>query len=166
MSLSAASSQTVTGEYATGDGTATAAGGDYVASSGSLSFAPGVTVQTITVLITGDVVAEPNEAFGVTLRNAVNATIAKSQGTGTIINDDSVTMSISDVTVTEGNNGTVNAVFTVSLSAASSQSGAVEYATGDGTATAGTDFVAKSGSLSFTPGMTVQTITMLVNGQP
>ncbi|OQP77188.1 hemagglutinin [Xanthomonas phaseoli pv. syngonii LMG 9055] len=90
VSLSAASGQTVTVNYATAaDGTATA-GSDYVARSGTLSFAPGVTAQGVAVTVNGDTAVEPNETFSVGLSGASNATIASATGTGTILNDDAV----------------------------------------------------------------------------
>jgi len=73
-------------------------------------------------------------------------------------------LSISDATVTEGNAGTVSAVFTVSLSAASAQPVTVAYATADGSAVAGTDYVAAGGTLTFAPGTLTQTVTVAVNG--
>ena len=73
VTLSAASGQSVSVNYATGNGTATA-GSDYTAASGTLTFTPGVTSQTITVPITNDKVSESNETFNVTLSGAVNAT--------------------------------------------------------------------------------------------
>jgi probable HAF family extracellular repeat protein len=73
-------------------------------------------------------------------------------------------MSISDVTVAEGNSGTRAAAFTVTLSAASSQQVAVTYATANGTATAGSDYVGTTGTLTFAPGDTSKTIPVLVNG--
>jgi hypothetical protein len=71
---------------------------------------------------------------------------------------------ISDAAVTEGNSGTVSAVFTVSLSAASTQTISLDYATADDTATAGSDYVASSGTLSFPAGTTSQTLAIVVNG--
>lgn len=71
---------------------------------------------------------------------------------------------INDVTVTEGNTGTVAATFTVTLSASSTQSINVAYATGNGTANAGNDYQAASGTLTFAPGETSKTITVAVNG--
>ncbi|MGH7453937.1 MAG: Calx-beta domain-containing protein, partial [bacterium] len=76
----------------------------------------------------------------------------------------STSISINDVRVTEGNTGAINAVFTVALSAASNQTVILDYATADGTATAGSDYVAASGTLTFTPGTITQTITVIVNG--
>ncbi|MCU0116599.1 hypothetical protein N8H09_17700 [Curtobacterium flaccumfaciens] len=75
----------------------------------------------------------------------------------TIVNDDAVpSLSINDIGVNEGNSGTTTANFTVSLSAASGQTVSVNYATADGTATAGSDYVARSGTLTFAPGTTAQ----------
>ncbi len=73
------------------------------------------------------------------------------------------TISIDSVSHNEGNAGTTSYVFTVTLSGASSQAVTVAYATADVTATAGVDYVAKSGSLRIEAG-TTGTITVLVNG--
>ncbi len=88
VTLSAASTSTVTVNYATADGTATAPS-DYAATSGTLTFAPGVLTQPISVNVNGDTTVEPNETFFVNLSSPTNATIAGATGTGTIINDDS-----------------------------------------------------------------------------
>ena len=74
VTLSAASGQTVTVNYATGNGTATA-GSDYTATSGTLTFSPGVTNQTISVPIINDTTVEGNQTFMVTLSGPVNATL-------------------------------------------------------------------------------------------
>ena len=87
VTLSAASAQTVTVNFATADGTA-AAPGDYTSNSGLLTFTPGQTSQPIVVAVVGDTTTEANETFSVNLSNAVNATIAAGLGTGTITNDD------------------------------------------------------------------------------
>ena len=70
-------------------------------------------------------------------------------------------LSINDVTVTEGNAGTVSATFNVTLSAAATGTVTVSFATANGTATAGCDYVANSGTLTFNPGETVKTVTVL-----
>jgi hypothetical protein len=88
VTLAASSTIPVTVDYATANGTATA-GSDYVATSGTLTFDPGVTSRTITVTVNSDTTVEPNETFFVNLSNPTNATLAKGQGTGTILNDDS-----------------------------------------------------------------------------
>ncbi|HEX9545877.1 MAG TPA: Calx-beta domain-containing protein, partial [Acidimicrobiales bacterium] len=98
VSLSSASTEAVSVAYASADGSATA-GSDYTAVSGSLTFAPGETTKSITVLVKGDTVIEPDEAFFVNLSSPTNATIARGRGQGTILNDDSTlpALSINDV---------------------------------------------------------------------
>jgi hypothetical protein len=73
-------------------------------------------------------------------------------------------ITIGDATVAEGNTGTKAAPFTVTLSAASSQPVTVDYATADGTATAGSDYQAASGTLTFAPGETGKTVAVQVLG--
>ena len=168
VSLSQPSAQTVTVKYATADGSATAASGDYNSTSGTLTFAPGQTTQTITVSPKRDALVEPTENFFVNLSAPTNATISDSQshialfdGNGGIPGP---TLSITSTTVVEGTGGTTNAVLTVRLSAVSNQSITVGYSTGDGTAIAGSDYSAVNNTLTFAPGTTTQTITVPVNG--
>ena len=73
-------------------------------------------------------------------------------------------LSIGDVTLNEGDSNTTDFDFTVTLSAASADNVTVDYATGGGTATAGSDYAATSGTLVFTPGQTSKTITVAVTG--
>jgi hypothetical protein len=87
VSLSATSSQQVTVNCATADDTATQTG-DYVATSGTLTFASGETTKPVTVVVNGDTTDEADERFYVNLSNATNATIADNQGVGTITDDD------------------------------------------------------------------------------
>jgi large repetitive protein len=165
VTLSAASGQTVTVNYGTANGTATAPA-DFTATSGTLTFAAGTTTQTINVPIVGDTTAEATQTFVVNLSGAANATIATSQGTGTILDNDTHALAVNNVSVTEGNSGTTNAIFTVTLSFASAQTVTVNYATSNGTATAGStaDYTATSGSLSFAPGTTSRQVTVAVRG--
>jgi hypothetical protein len=163
VTLTAASPQTVTVGYATADGTATA-GSDYQAAGGTLTFAPGETSKTVTVLVNGDRLAEPNETFFVNLSGPTNATIADGQGTGTIV-DDEPRISITDVSKYEGRKGQTTAfTFTVTLSAAYDQAVTVSFKTTDGTAKSGTDYVAQTGTLTFAPGETTKTVTITVMG--
>jgi uncharacterized protein YhjY with autotransporter beta-barrel domain len=156
----------VTFDIATANGTATA-GIDYVANSLTGQTIPaGSSTYTFTVQVNGDALNEPSETFFVNVTNVVNAVVVDGQGVGTIVNDDPLpSLSINDVTVVEGNAGTVNAVFTVTLSAASGQTVSVNYATADGTATQPADYTNTSGTLTFTPGTTTQTITVPVIGE-
>jgi hypothetical protein len=168
VTLSAASASTVTVNFATADGTATVASGDYMSTSGTVTFTPGQTSQPITVPVNGDTSVEPNETFFVNLTSPTNATIAVAQGTGTIQNDDAAplpTLSISSVAANEGNSGPTPFGFTVTLSAASASTVTVNFATADGTATtASGDYVATSGTLTFAPGETSKPVTVTVNG--
>ena len=88
VTLSPAATGTVTVSFATANGTATA-GSDYVANSGTLTFNPGETVKTVTVVVNGDTTVEGNETFFVNLSAPSGATISDGQGQGTITNDDS-----------------------------------------------------------------------------
>jgi probable HAF family extracellular repeat protein len=163
VTLSAASAQPVTVAYATANGTATA-GSDYQAASGTLTFAPGETSKTITVLVYGDRLGEPNETFVVNLSSPTNATIADGQGVGTIL-DDEPRVSVNNASVKEGRSGKKLLTFTVTLSAAYDQAVTMSFRTADGTATTGDkDYVAKSGTLTFAPGEMTKTISIEVIG--
>jgi subtilisin-like proprotein convertase family protein len=171
VSLSAASAQTVTVDYATADGTATAADHDYTPAAGTLTFAPFETSKTVGVLVAGDTVFEGDETFTLNLSNPANATIADGAGVGTITNDDSVpVVSIADRTQAEGNSGTTSFSFAVSLDHASSLPITVDYATAAGTATSGTDFLAASGTLTIpalsTTGMVAVPVVGDTVGEP
>ena len=164
VTLSAASGRTVTVDYATRDGTATA-GADYTAAIDTLSFSAGQTTRTISVPVTNDGRDEPNETFFLDLSGASNAALTDAEGRATITDDDDPpAITIADVTVAEGNGGTTDAVFAVTLSAASNRLVTVDYATAGGTAAAGSDFTATSGTLSFAVGAVRRTIVVQVNG--
>ena len=166
VTLSQAASGPVTVGYATADGTAKA-GSDYSARSGTLVFAAGETSKTILVPVIGDTVAEADETLTVALSAASGATIAHASATGTIVNDDgqaAPTLSIADASVAEGNAGKTNLSFTIKLSQAATGPVTVKYATADGTATAGSDYVAKSGTLTFAAGETTKVVNVRVIG--
>src|SRR5690606_9081638 len=125
----------------------------------------GATSYTFTVLVNGDTLHEADETFFVNVTNVTGATVADGQGTGTIVNDEPApTLSIADVSAAEGDAGTTTAVFTVTLSGASVQTVSVNYATADGTAQAGSDYVGASGTLIFAPGTASQTLVITING--
>lgn len=87
VSLSESSATPVTVQFSTRNGTAQA-GSDYVATSGTLTFAPGELTQQITVQVNGDTQQEEIEVFFVDLTNATGATIGDAEGLGRIFNDD------------------------------------------------------------------------------
>ena len=255
VTLSPAATGTVTVHVATADGTAMA-GSDYLANGGTVTFAPGETVQTVTVTVTGDTTPEATETFSVNLTSPSEATIQDAQGQGTITNDDGApptltcpsspvmpgasftttvtagssaldwmasyplgapnspvppyqyvplprpitrtvtaptavgmyelrlfandtfaligscpyqvstgpALSINDVTVMEGNSGTVSATFNVTLSPVASGTVTVNFGTANGTASAGADYAANAGMLSFAPGESLKTVVVDVSG--
>src|SRR5207249_2204132 len=162
VSLSAAYGQTVSVPYDIWDRSATA-GSDYQAASGTLTFAPGETSKNVSVLVNGDRLFEDNESFYVHLSEPTNAFVADPMGVGTIV-DDEPRVSINYAGGLEGNSGTTPFTFTVSLLAAYDVPVTVDYATANGTATAGSDYQAASETLTFAPGETSKTITVQVNG--
>ena len=136
---------------------------DYQTRVGVLTFAPGVTAQTITVPVNGDLLDEFDEQFEVRLVYPLNATINVGRGLGTITdNDPPPTISISDVTVTEGDTGITSAVFTVSLSAASGKPISISVATAADSAHSGVDFQTLAQTLNFAAGQTSLTATVSV----
>jgi Calx-beta domain len=139
VALSVPSSQSVSCSFATSNGTATA-GSDYVATSGALTFAPGEVEKPVAVLVNGDTVDESQETFFLDISNVQNATVNSSRGTGFINDDDGPSISVNDVSVTEGNAGTKAATFTLTLSGPSVEAIAIRVITTAGTATAATDY--------------------------
>ncbi|HXH42086.1 MAG TPA: FG-GAP-like repeat-containing protein, partial [Thermoanaerobaculia bacterium] len=156
----------VTVNFATSNGTATA-GSDYTATSGTLTFGPGVTSQSFTVPIIDDGVNEANETFTVTLSTPGGGAVLGSpaSATATIIDDDPLpTLAINNVSKAEGTGGTTNFVFTVTLTGATEQNVTFNYATADGTAIAPGDYATTSGTLGFSPGTLTRTIAVPVFG--
>ena len=159
VTLSTPSAFTVSVDAATTNDTALA-GSDYLAATGRLTFAPGVTALSFTVAVSGDLIVENNETFLVNLTNETNATIADSSGLGTITNDDTAFLSINDVSVLESDPA---AVFTVTLSTPSVTPVTVNFAATNGSAIAGADFVTRSGTLTFAPGITTQLVSIPIS---
>jgi len=167
ITMSNPSSSTISVPFSLADGSANV-GSDYQTNSGSFTVIPGAITAQLSIGIIGDTNVEPDETFFVNLGATAGATVTDSQGVGTIINDDGLPspgISISNVTLGEGNSGTSNANFTVSLTASSASTITVNFVTADNSATiANNDYVAKSGTVTFTPGQTSQPVTILVNG--
>jgi hypothetical protein len=165
VSLSVAQRGPVTVEYFTSNGTATA-GKDYKSTSGTLTFLPGETRKVVDVPVIGDRNPEGDETFFLNLEG--------SRTTATIIDDDP-SIAIAGVTVMEGDEDTHDAAFVVTLSVPaatetppggrSPHSVEVSYATSDGTALAGIDFVSTRGKLVFAPGETSKIIPVPIIGE-
>jgi len=152
---SAAASVSV--NYATSNGTA-AAPGDFTAKSGTLTFTTKQTSQTVTVSTVEDTAVEAAETFTMSLASPTGgATIATGTATATINDNDSaggtVSFAVSDSTAVEGN----QLAFTVTKTGSTSSTIIVSFATSNGTALAGYDYVATSGTLSFAPADTSKT---------
>ena len=165
ISLSFPSTQTVEVDWVAADGTATLVDGDFQTASDRVIFAPGVTSLTVDVPVVGDLEFEADETFVVNLSNPLFGVITDAQGQGTILNDDvPPQMSIDDVRVVEGNAGTANAIFTVTLSSPSGVPAQASWSTSNGTAVAPGDYATNSGTVDFVAGDTSETLTVLVAG--
>lgn len=164
VTLSALYGEDVIIPYTTANGTATA-GSDYAAVSGNVTIPAGFLTNTFTVVVSDDRLAELTENFVVNLGSPANAGVSDGQGVGSIV-DNEPRISIGDVSHKEGNGNGKNTtafVFRVSLSAAYDQTVTVNYSTVlGGTATAGSDYQEKNGTVTFLPGQTTQNVTILV----
>ena len=159
--LSAASGQTVTVAYGTTNGTA-AAGQDYTAAAGQLTFSPGLTETSSVLTLLPDNNVEPDETFTVTLSSPANATLgAPAAASVTLTDDDLPTTQFSTLAFSAGETSAA-LPFTVTLNTAASFTVTVAYSTADGTALAGSDYVAATGTLNFPPGATAVTGTVTI----
>ncbi len=157
---------TVTVNFATSNGTATA-GSDYTATSGTLTFGPGVTQQSFNVTILNDSVLEDTETVNLTLSTPTGGAAIGAQSTSVlnIVNDDAApAFVINDVTQAEGNAGQTAFNFTVTKVGQTAFPASVVFSTADGTAASGSDYAATSGTLSFAAAETSKTVTVQVNG--
>jgi hypothetical protein len=164
VSLSKAATSAVSVDFATFNGTAFSIE-DYLAKTGTIDFATGETSRTITVQVNDDSLIEAEETFSLKLSNANGLTIKDDFGVGTIVSNDVFIVpevSINDVRITEGQSSNL-ASFTVSLSKAATSAVSVNFATFNGTAFIVEDYVAKTGTISFTTGETSKTITVQIN---
>ncbi len=173
VSLSEPNLEPVSVNFETIDGTAVGVGNanDYSRiNQGSLTFAPGETTKTVVVEVIGDTQSETDESFILRLSNPTNAVIADGEGVGRIGNDDAppIFISIADVAQYEGNAGSTIFEFTVTLSAASTQTIRVDFTTADGSASSKgnvRDYERiTNGRLVFAAGETQKTISVVVHG--
>lgn len=135
----------------------------FTSSTGTITFAAGAATTTLIVDPTADTTVEADETVALSLASGADYVIAGTPTvTGTIIDDDlpKINLSPSNQTVVEGLTTPQNASYTVTLSQASNQTVSVNYATANGTATAGSDYTATIGTLTFAPGVTTQVINI------
>jgi Calx-beta domain/NHL repeat len=104
-----------------------------------------------------------NAPRGVAVDNAGRLFVADT-GNNRVLTFDLPKLSINDVSQNEGNSGTTDFTFAVSMSEASTDTVTVNYATANNTAIAPSDYISASGVITFNPGITSQTITVKVNG--
>ena len=148
---------TDTVQFSTADGAAVA-NVNYFPTSGAISFAPGETTKTFSVSTIDDQINTTTKALSVNLSSPSNgAAIGRSSGTVSIVDIDyAPTLAIGNTTVTEGG----AAVFTVTRAGATGSPVTVNYATGNGSASAPGDYTATTGTLSFAAGETSKNISV------
>ena len=173
VTLSSPTSKTVTVQAATRNGTATSS--DYTSRNVTLTFpANSTAAQNLTVSVNGDATSETDETFFVDLTSPTNAKVSDPQAVGTIQNDDapasgSNTLTITDVTRSEGNDGTTPTTpftFTVTLGRVpgAGNTATVNFHVTEGTASSGADYIFSSGTLVFGSSDTAKTISVPVIG--
>jgi hypothetical protein len=164
VTLSNASEIPISIDYQT-LGLTAAAGLDFSDLTGTLTFGEDETVKYITVPVIGDRLHELNERVILHLSNPVELILENPDAAGDIVDDDAApTVSVTDVSVLEKDSGSNAAVFTVVLSEPAGKTELVSFATADGSAVAGVDYLAVSGTLTFNPGVQVMTVTVPVAG--
>ena len=161
-------SGSVSVDFATSDLTATA-GSDYTAANGTLNFAPGELSKNISIPIVNDNVFENgNETFTLALSNPTSAAILTAPNATTITisdNDFKPTIFVPQaIRVVEGNSGSNNLTVTVRLSNLTIEPVTVDYATANGTAAAGNDYVAASGTVTLPAGSSSVTVNVPITG--
>ncbi|SFO74781.1 Ca2+-binding protein, RTX toxin-related [Cohaesibacter marisflavi] len=174
VTLSEASDAEVTVSYQTlKNGTASEGYyNDYDLDYGTITFAAGETVKTLYFDAYSDNIDEPDENFTVLLSDPTNATLAGGEetlsGTGVILDDDGtgsdLALFVSDPTIREGDSGTKQAVFEIQLSQPYDKDLTLDYTTRNGTAVAGSDYVARTGSITFDAGQTVASVVVSIKG--
>ncbi|MFL5804863.1 MAG: Calx-beta domain-containing protein, partial [Roseiflexaceae bacterium] len=157
VTLNAPSAQTRTVAYSTLDDTAIA-GKDYTTASGTLTFAPGETSKTFSVLITDNQLDQADRTLALQLRDLGGTTLPAQVSASLTITDDDPppTVGFTAQTFSVRESAGVVAI-TVALDKPSGQTVTVDYATGDDTSRAGRDYTAASGTLTFAPGETSKT---------
>jgi hypothetical protein len=160
-------------DYATTDGTAIA-GQDYTSASGTLTFTGGETTKTIQIPIADDATTETDETFSISLGTANLEVLGAPVKLVVTVQDHNTvpTIRVDGVNVVEGNAGnTTDALFTISLSAATGRAVSVDFTTinagafgGSSCNNAGVDYVSASGTLSFTPNVSAFSIPVKICG--
>lgn len=149
--------------YHTVDGTAVA-GSDYVAKSGTLTIPAGATTAYVPVTLIGDTRIERDETFHVALGGSTNTLSTLAQATVTLANDDWPKISLGVASITEPDTGVALAKVPVRLSAAAPWDTKVTFTTGNGTASAGSDYKARTVTVTIPAGRTKVSVSVAVVG--
>jgi len=158
------STNVVSVDFLTRNGTALA-GVDYIATNGTLSFAPGQTNIIMTVLTLGNIIDQQNRTFFLLLTNATLLQIGIGSAAGTIIDDDPLTVAMGPGSGVEGDLGTAEVLLPVFLSKTVNYSVSVGFETlTSGTAQPGSDFLPTNGFVFFNAGETSKAISIIVLG--
>jgi len=171
VTLSAPSAGTVTVDFRTVPGTAQTST-DFTGASGTLTFAAGETTKWINIQSLSDTLDETDEAFELVLSEPTGAVLAggvsELTAVGWILDNDGApedrALYVPDVTITEGDSGTSQAVFQARLSRASDNDIDVVYTSISQSAVAGSDFQATNGTLTFAPGQTTGAVFVPIIG--
>ena len=171
VELSEASTDTVTIPYRLFPGTALV-DVDIRGNSGELTFTPGQTSQTVGIRASSDNLTETDEAVVIEFYDPVGAEFsgggASLRVTNFILDDDGSDVDralyVSSPTIVEGDGGTREAVFDVSISEAFATTKTFDFSTIDGTARAGSDYTAEQGTVTFVPGQTSVQVRVAVSG--
>jgi hypothetical protein len=153
--------------YSTLNGTAKA-GVDYQAATGSLIFGANETSKTISVSIIDDALNEDIETFSLSLQNISGGGTLGGQANITVSlqdNDPLPGLSVSNYSVTEGNDGLKTINVNLTLLAPSGRTVSVNYATQNGSATAPNDYLPETGNVNFAPGEVSKTIVLNIVGE-
>jgi chitinase len=166
VSLNVPSASAVSAHWAATNVTTNAA--DVKVASGTVTIPAGALEAEVDVSTVADTVAEADETFQVTLSAPVGATIATPTGVETVRNDDPGTpanrAAIGDVSIVEGDNGTRSAQFVITLATPQAAAVSLHYATANGTATAGADYTARSGTVTIPAGAVVRVVSIPILG--
>ncbi|MEO7975278.1 MAG: Calx-beta domain-containing protein, partial [Thermoanaerobaculia bacterium] len=143
-------------------GNSAASGLDFTSVDQELTFTAGETQKIVTVAVTSDVIDETDEALTLALSSPAGGFLRRPAAIGTILDDDTATLSVADVGVVEGTGGTTTATVGIALSTPSAQTVTVTASTAAGSATAPADFAAASSSLTFVPGDLAKSLAIAV----
>ena len=163
VNLSQAAASSVSYDIFTGHGTASDSDFADNALVGQV-IAPGQSSKSFSVTINGDTAVEGNETFTVNLNNVVGAALGNSQALGKILNDDNTGLTIADASVIEGNAGSSTASFVITLQDPMPGPVSFDVTTSNGSATAGSDYIARSQSRFVDAGRTRAVFEVQVNG--